>query len=341
MDDQIFLSYIIPCYNVQKYLPKCIESLSIQKIEGGHDIEFIFVNDGSTDNTMELLIAFEKKDKRVKIINQVNQGVSAARNNGLKLATGQYIFFLDGDDFLTDEASQLVYNEVSKKASDIIMPNANIVYEDDPKKEEDWNTFSRINPGVYTVQQFADKIIMLPISVKVYRRDILIKNHITFDIDLKVGEVYTFFLHALMFSEYVTLTHGKMMNYVQRNAGTTLGYNIERDRQIIKSIQRIDEYAGLCKFNIKDTFSYNHSLYVITSMFGTTKYSNIPYNREMLLFLKTLTNDKIYKKMLHYFVVEKPKFNSLTLKSIILYCFPIKFSLQLLKILRKITNRHQ
>ena len=99
-----FLSIIIPCYNVADYLIGTIDSL--RNLKDAEDCEFIFINDGSTDNTLTIIQDFEKQDNRVRVINQKNAGVSAARNAALKIAKGKYFIPLDGDDKLQPSAGQ-------------------------------------------------------------------------------------------------------------------------------------------------------------------------------------------------------------------------------------------
>ena len=94
-----FLSIIIPCYNVAEQLPATIQSL--RNLKESEDCEFIFINDGSTDETLSLIQDFAKNDKRAIIIDQQNSGVSAARNAALTIMKGQYVLPLDGDDSLT------------------------------------------------------------------------------------------------------------------------------------------------------------------------------------------------------------------------------------------------
>ena len=89
------ISVIIPIYNVEKYLRQCLDSVVNQTIK---DIEIICINDGSTDNSQAILNEYAKKDERFVVINQVNQGLSVARNNGLNSATGKYVAFIDSDD---------------------------------------------------------------------------------------------------------------------------------------------------------------------------------------------------------------------------------------------------
>ena len=91
------LSVVMPVYNVEDYLDEALNSAENQTYK---DMEIICVNDGSTDNSLAILEKHAKKDKRIKVINQENQGVSKARNAGMKAATGKYIYFFDSDDVL-------------------------------------------------------------------------------------------------------------------------------------------------------------------------------------------------------------------------------------------------
>ena len=104
--NQIDISIIIPIYNVEKYLTVCIDSLMNQ---GDLRMEIIMVNDGSTDLSGEIADEYAKKEERIKVIHQENGGASAARNVGLDIATGEYIAFLDSDDWIKDESLSLLY----------------------------------------------------------------------------------------------------------------------------------------------------------------------------------------------------------------------------------------
>ena len=90
------VSVILPVYNVEKYLKECLDSILNQTLQ---EIEVICVDDGSTDRSLEILREYEKKDKRVIVLTQENKGAGAARNKGLAIAKGEYLSFLDSDDF--------------------------------------------------------------------------------------------------------------------------------------------------------------------------------------------------------------------------------------------------
>ncbi len=118
------ISVIVPVYNVEDYLNKCINALKNQTLT---DLEFIFINDGSTDNSLKILENFAAKDSRVKIINQENQGVGAARTAGLKIATGQYAGFVDPDDWVDLDFFEKLYNATDNGNIDIVKGNADII----------------------------------------------------------------------------------------------------------------------------------------------------------------------------------------------------------------------
>lgn len=120
-EGQLKVSVVVPAFNVEKYIGKCIESLLNQTLS---EIEIIVVNDNSTDSTLQILTEFAKKDSRVKILdNKVNIGVSAARNLGIKSAKGEYIGFVDSDDWVAVDYYEKLYNAAKRFNSDVAATN--------------------------------------------------------------------------------------------------------------------------------------------------------------------------------------------------------------------------
>lgn len=111
-------SVVVPCYNVERYLPQCIESLCKQTLS---DIEIILVDDGSPDNSGMICDEYAKKDNRIKVIHKPNGGVSAARNDGMAIASGEYIIFCDSDDWLPENSLEALYNEGKKSNADVVI----------------------------------------------------------------------------------------------------------------------------------------------------------------------------------------------------------------------------
>ena len=111
------ISIIIPIYNVEKYLRRCLDSVIQQTFT---DFEIICINDGSPDNSLHILEDYASKDNRIKIITQKNQGLSIARNNGLKIAQGDYIYFLDSDDAIHPKLLETAYIFATKHNADMV-----------------------------------------------------------------------------------------------------------------------------------------------------------------------------------------------------------------------------
>lgn len=119
------VSIIVPIYNVERYLSRCLDSLINQTLK---DIEIICINDGATDNSLEILKKFAEKDKRIIIFNQNNKGVAASRNLGLKNAKGDYIGFIDADDWIDLNYFEKLYNAITSTNSDIACCSIKRVY---------------------------------------------------------------------------------------------------------------------------------------------------------------------------------------------------------------------
>ena len=112
------ISVILSAYNEEKFISKAIESVVNQTLK---DIEIIIINDGSTDNTLDIINSYAEKDNRIVVIDQENIGLGASRNKGMKIAQGEYVTFLDGDDWFTEEAFEIAYDEAKAKDTDITM----------------------------------------------------------------------------------------------------------------------------------------------------------------------------------------------------------------------------
>lgn len=157
------VSVIIPVYNVEKFLPKCLDSLLNQTIK---DLEFICINDGSTDNSSEILKRYSNKDPRIKIINQDNLGVSAARNAGIKIATGKYIGFIDSDDWVDNNYFELLYKAAEKYNADIACCSITRCYNNGKVRSK----LEITKEAVYTNANTKFKILEIPRKCYVYNK---------------------------------------------------------------------------------------------------------------------------------------------------------------------------
>lgn len=139
---KIFVSVIVPVYNVACYLDKCVESVVGQTLQ---DIEIILVDDGATDGSGEIIDKWARQDNRIIAIHKKNEGVTIARNTGLGKANGEYIFFLDGDDYLIDDALETMYNCAREQDADWIVGDFLLIFPQGKVERRQFPDFGVVN----------------------------------------------------------------------------------------------------------------------------------------------------------------------------------------------------
>lgn len=125
MSEKIKVSVIIPVYNSEKFLKKCLESILYQSFK---EIEIIIINDGSTDGSLKIIEQFMLEDERIILINQKNQGVSVSRNKGIKMAKGEFLLNVDSDDWIEKEYIEVLYKKALEKDLDIVISDIYFEY---------------------------------------------------------------------------------------------------------------------------------------------------------------------------------------------------------------------
>ena len=183
----ILVSVIIPVYNTEKYINECINSITAQSLP---HIEIICIDDGSTDHSLQILQKISQQDGRVKVLSQDNMGQSAARNRGLELAHGKYIYFMDSDDRLKSNALEFLVNEAEKNRLDILYFDGTVFFDNDElKKKYLYMQENYVRPFEYSQTYSGIKLLSLMHHDNVYRvspclqlisRSHLSKYHITF-----------------------------------------------------------------------------------------------------------------------------------------------------------------
>lgn len=206
------ISIIVPIYNCSKFLDICINSLTNQNYK---NLEIILVNDGSKDNSLEICQNYKKNDGRIIIIDKENGGVSSARNAGLNIAQGDYILFVDADDFLDRKYVSTLYNfAINSDNSTMIMCNVK-----EFKKEEKFNTLSETLSNEKIIYKnnelfklYVDKLLNPPYC-KLYNRLTIVDNNIKFNESLSLGEDLLFNLDYIKFIERVIVIPDCLYNY--------------------------------------------------------------------------------------------------------------------------------
>ncbi|MDK2725758.1 glycosyltransferase family 2 protein [Vibrio vulnificus] len=246
----MFFSIIIPAYNAEEYIERCLDSVINQLY---NDYEIIVINDGSTDSTVEVIEGKYLKpgsECNVKLFTIENSGVSNARNAGLRKAKGEYVIFLDSDDWIQPESLFTLYQNIITSNCDILILNYLINWGDGKikkssfiKKEETISSECAINYFV------SGKISNSPWD-KVFRRSIVSDNNLEFPKYIKMGEDAVFVSRFLLHAKKICLIDMAIVNYMQNTAGVTKSPNVQHLYQLDLALQLIiDSYSSIVDYN--------------------------------------------------------------------------------------------
>ncbi|MBU5485766.1 glycosyltransferase [Clostridium sp. MSJ-11] len=264
------ISIIVPVYNVEKYLKECIDSLLDQDFKGQYEI--VCVNDGSTDNSLEILKEYENINDKIVLVNQKNKGLSGARNAGFKNSKGKYVMFLDSDDYLkNNKVLSLIYDEIEKNNLDFVIADFEYDYEDKTKnyrKKRSESIKNKVMNGI----EFYDlgiktKSIMSVVWNKLYRKDFLEQKNLHFYEGI-IYEDMEFTPRAYYLAKRIKYIDEVIVMYRQREGSIMSDINIKK----------LDNYLlvaeSLSQFN-KDYNSkvlHNSELYMYVTLIKKLKY---------------------------------------------------------------------
>ena len=331
------LSIIVPIYNVENYLEECLNSLSKQSCK---DIEFICINDGSIDNSLTILNKYSIKDERFKIINKTNGGLSSARNEGIKNATGEYLYFVDGDDYIDEFTCSKLIDILNSYKVDTLFTGY---------FRKDWNN------QIYKIYPKSDKNIIEKDDIKdifipsilgisfdklygwfegkslnsnnefptvwrfVYSNKIIKENNIFFNERLITGEDIIFNLQYLHYSKRIKIVNECYYYYIWRKGSLSNSYEkkikfFESKVRLIEEREKLNDYF-ISNYNID--YSKNYEASIVLSLV------------QMALTLSecTLTefynNFKLLKKYSSHYLIRK------VYKKLNLFRAPLKYKIPL------------
>ena len=232
--NEIKISFIVPCYNVERYIEQCINSIATQSVK---EIEIIPVDDGSPDGTGKILDILAAKDARIKVIHKKNEGVSAARNSALEIAIGEYVVFVDGDDYIAPDYASYMLMMAQKDDADFVLSKNWFTREGQSQVEHD-------HIETITAAQATALLLSLRVIVgshnKMYRNSFLDKNKLRFSTSLFYGEGLNFITKAAQLANRVTMGE-RMVYYYRRNneVSATTKYNILKYRNGEAALDKI------------------------------------------------------------------------------------------------------
>lgn len=237
----MIISFILPVYNVGPWLDRCFDSIKSQGITT-EDYEIIVVNDGSTDNSLSVVEAYFRRKENDNInwtvINQKNAGASAARNAGLRVAKGDFIWWIDGDDCLAPHCASTLLENMSANNLDILNFAISILYEDG--RLEPWSFEERYVGMIKTGKQFICSVGVPPnVWSSIYRRDFLISN----DLWLKEGIVHEdleFPPRAYYLADRVSFSSVNSYYYFQREG------SVMKNSDPVKIAKKAKDLLSIC-----------------------------------------------------------------------------------------------
>jgi len=228
------ISVIVPVYNVEKYLPRCLDSLINQTLK---DIEIIVINDGSPDNSGDIIEEYKKKDKRIIYIVQENKGLGSTRNKGVSLAKGEYIYFVDSDDFLELDALEKMYNKAKEENSDIVICSYKNVYDD---KQEDVFIDKKLIED--TLSNKNNKIFNFVTAwSKLYKTKFLKELDISFSPRVWYEDL-SYATKVLVKAKNINYVNEPLYNYYIRETSIMRSNNILKSLDLIKAFDDIIDF---------------------------------------------------------------------------------------------------
>lgn len=249
------ISIIIPVYNVEKYLDQCLDSVLNQSYA---DFECILINDGSTDNSGNICNNWAKKDNRFKVIHQKNCGVSVARNNGINLSKGEYIYFIDGDDICCND----IFSNIS--TYDLYLGEYSIVNNNTTYNK---NHTENINTENYALS-FLKEDIKACIGSFYVKKNLLIENNIKFNTQFKYGEDLELILKLILCSKTILVENKNYVKYIQHSNSAMQKKTLVRFDVFFSRIQ-LTEFA-----KIKQNLQVAEYLYDYSCIEGIVEVSN-------------------------------------------------------------------
>lgn len=202
------LSFIIPVYNTSQYITKCIDSILNQEI---HNYEIIIVNDGSTDNSLQVLQKYIEY-QQITIISKPNGGVSSARNKGIEICKGDYIFFVDSDDYIESHSLINILNILQKEKPDLLRFSSNIIVGNNKKTES-----TKLN-GYKSTDKLYNSSRFYPVLWGYIFKTNIIKNYrLFFNESLKYSEDSNFIFKYLNYTNKIYFSNHITYNYIVRN----------------------------------------------------------------------------------------------------------------------------
>lgn len=278
-EKQIMITVIIPVYNIEDYITRCIESILNQSFK---NFELLLINDGSTDGSGSICDKFANRDSRVKVFHQENKGVSAARNVGIQKARGKWIAFVDGDDWIEENSLEKLIDSYPSSNLDILVAKSFINNGKKAGNERYVFSPSLLGQAYNGVTVAIDKGYMRgSVCGVIYNRHFLISNEILFPVGLKNGEDSIFSRLCLLYANGVGFANVHFYNVFKRDGSASRNWSFERTFHMVNNLNYINNYiashlANLSSesLNILDHLKFSNVSNIYNSLYHSFSIKN-------------------------------------------------------------------
>ncbi len=259
------VSFIVPVYNVEAYLSQCVQSIFMQTMK---EIEVICVNDGSTDRSGEMLDELARSDQRVKIIHQNNQGLAQARNVALKIASGEYVQFVDADDYIAPSMLEKTCFEADKTNADIVLfANSNLDNQTGKITPAPWSLRVKLIPTkAFSRKDCSDTLMMVTQPVcwtKLFRRSFLLGQGLEFQ-EISYAEDVFFTMMSLALADRISYVNEALYLYRSKHPGSLTSFADSRQLEVFCAYEKL--YDELNKRGLFVELEYTFVQYVLNSV---------------------------------------------------------------------------
>ncbi len=298
------VSIIVPVYNGEQLLEECLESLINQTF---NDIEIICINDGSTDNTINILKKYAEIDSRFIIIDKKNEGVAVARNIGIDIAKGEYLMFLDADDFISINTIETLVEEILKSKADVLNFGIYEYYQENAQKKVHWSNEFLVKD--FEQLTFEEKLkLNLFCWSKIYSTKFLKKNaNIRFPVGIKTGEDGIFCILVILSNAKFSNINIPFYFYRQDNPNSVTKSTLNAIQTELEGLKWLCCEERFQSLNIKDKKS------IVDKFIGSILWynwklpqkNNKKFLKEYIRFLEKLLPVKELKTLPNYKKIKK------------------------------------
>lgn len=296
---EIQISIIIPAYNAENYIGRALKSILVNPIE---TIEILVINDGSTDETLQIVEGIKAIDARVRILTTENRGVSAARNYGMENAEGKYLMFLDADDEIIPEGFARAVEITKVYEKDVII----FPYYVNNKRGDSERLVNPFSNGEILIEEFCKCIVestyMNFCWGKLFKREFLCKNNVAFEVGRRIGEDVLFQIEMTRKNPSLYYDDTVLVRYFQVPTSVMHQYGMERFQYLVDDFKMRMDLADRIELNERSNLYYDVGTNLLSYVKHMSKNKNC---RNAFLELKSVFRDKNLVEIIENYPIYK------------------------------------